>query len=390
MSVADIVRIMASIFVSVASLQKEEQVMKPNRRFPSIISCMLVSCIGASVLTLLPAPAFAQDNPSPHPGQTALAVAVGWEHLAIGDVEFGGKYDYNQSLSPLVEINEQQDGNFNGVRTDVALSTPAQLFGWSHGLASLKGHHSWHDDSTTFNCVSGSVSASCDGTSLFEPGTADNNSLGIGTGETVTYFTDRTVRHWGVALETSPANMHTGDLQHRLGVGYRAIDQDMDLVSAWSLSASNQLYDEMLDTGYLGAYWGIDGRRALADGLQLVYSGEAGVYWARTDYQGALTQTDLAGTLSQSLSLDRNDTAFIGALNLAVEKQFEGFTLSGFVRGEYYSYAPQMAYNQTDRTVAFPSGFSLSGPNVETSIDDRDAWSLTVGGALRIPVGSVR
>ena len=103
-----------------------------------------------------------------------------------------------------------------------------------------------------------------------------------------------------------------------------------------------------------------------------------------------MTQTDFVGTFSQSLGLDRDEAAFIGALNLAIEKQFQTFTLAGFVRGEYYSYAPQMAYNQTDRVTDFPGGYSISGPNDGTRIDEADAWAFAVGVAVSVPLGSAR
>jgi hypothetical protein len=357
--------------------------MKLYRRFPPRISCILASCAGACILA---PPASAQDIGASQPWPAAVTGAVGWEHLGVGNVEFGGKYDFNTTASPIVATNEQQDGNFNGVRTDVMLSAPVQAFGWSEAIVRVKGFYAPHDDSTVVNCVSASESAACDGTPLFDPSSVDNNSLGLGTGETVTYRTDRNVQHWGASLEAASANAMAGDLQHGFGIGYRAIGQDMDLSSLFSTSGLSQDYDEALDTHYLGLYWGMNSERALSDGLRLTLGGEAGLYWARTDYDGTQTQTDLTGPLSQSLSLDEDKAAFIGALNLGIEKPFRRFTLSGFMRGEYYSYAPEMAYNQTDAAAGFPGGFSIAGPNSGTSIGDRDAWSFTVGGAVRVPL----
>jgi hypothetical protein len=337
--------------------------------------------VQAAALTVLSQSALAQASDAS--GQTTFALGVGWEHLRVGSVQFGGTYNETLATSPLVSTNEQQDGNFNGVRTDASLGAPASSFGLPDGIVSLRGFYAWHQASTNLDCHSVSKSATCDGVPLFDPGTG-NHTLGtFGAGETAAYATDRTVQHWGVALETEPNSLRIAGLSNRLGIGYRAIDQDMSLTSTWSQSTNRQHYDETLDTGYLGAYWGMSGRHPLSHGLDLVYAGDAGIYWAHTSYDGALSQSDFLGSLSQGLSLDRDEAAFIGALSLGVEQQFSCFTLAGYARGEYYSYAPQMAYNQTERT----SGI-LTGRNDGTRIDSTDAWDVTVGAGVSVPLGS--
>jgi hypothetical protein len=59
------------------------------------------------------------------------------------------------------------------------------------------------------------------------------------------------------------------------------------------------------------------------------------------------------------------------------------------VRGEYYSYAPQMAYNQTNRGTDVTPDINIFGPNVGTHIDDTSAWSVTVGVGASVPLGSL-
>lgn len=296
----------------------------------------------------------------------------------MGAVEFGGKYNYLVPGIPLVSTNKQQDGNLNGMRTDAIFSAPAQLFGLN-GVLNLKGFYTWFSDTTTLACTSDSLSANCDGVSLFEPSLADNNTLGA-DGVGATYLTRRKVQHWGMAFEGAPVDARIANLQQQFGIAYKAIDQDMNLTSTWEVGGHRQDYNERLNTGYLGPYWGASGRQTLSAGMDLIYGGEAGVYWAHTTYGGALNQTDFSGTYSQNLKLKRNKVPFIGTLSLALEQQFQDFVLAGYASGEYYSYAPQMAYNQTDHTGGV---VIIHGPNNSTHICDTNAWAFTVGVRLR-------
>jgi hypothetical protein len=359
-----------------------------RRAFRFLKTCFLAAGAVIMISALPTNPAWSEEDPLMPPPRTTLSVDAGWEHLWLGDVVFGGKYDYDVEPSGLVGGNELQDGGLDGVRIDLALRRATHVLNWPDAVVGLKGFYAWHDASATRLCQSDASDAACDGTSLFDPDPDANNSLGSGVGETVTYDTDRDVRHWGVALEVAPLAASARRVQPRVGVAYRAIDQDMDLTSIWSLSANGQQYSESLDTGYLGAYLGAGGRHDLGPGLVLTVDAEAGVYWAHTDYHGALHQQDFSGSVNQTLGLDNDEAAVIAMLDLGLEKQLGTFVLAGFVRGEYYSYAPQMAYNQTDRSLGFPSGFSLLGPNDGTHIEDHEAWSLTVGGRVRIPFGS--
>jgi hypothetical protein len=365
--------------------------MTHHQRFPLLATCLFASCLGTSTLTLCPQGAAAQESSTIQVGPTTFSLGVGWEHLRAGGVRWGGTYEQLASPFPLISTEEQHDGQFNGVRLDAALTAPARLFGLPDGLVSFKGFYGWHDASSRVDCTSTSAAASCDGVPLFDPSPAINHTLGSGPGEVATYATDRELRHWGVALEAALSALRIGSLQNRFGIGYRALNQSMTLSSTWSLSDHSQYYTETLDTGYLGAYWGLSGRHSLMENLDFIFSSEAGIYWAHTDYDGALNQRDFSGSYSQHLSLDRDKAAFIGALSLGLERRFVGFTMMGYARGEYYSYAPKMAYNQTDYDVPGypPSGIALLGPNDGTRIGSTDAWSVTVGLGVKVPLASL-
>lgn len=349
------------------------------------IFALMMACLEVLALVVFALPAFAQAvSTIEGGGQATFDFGVGLEHLKIGAVKFGGKYDYNSALPlPLVSTTEQQDGKLNGVRTDAMFSTPGRLFGLN-GVVNLKGFYSQFRDRSTLDCIFESLSANCDATSLFDPDETANNTLGTNNAG-ATYETNRKVQHWGLALEVAPTDEQIDRLQQRLGIGYRAIYQDMHLTSTWQLSVNSQNYHEKLNTHYLGVYWGEGGRHILSNNLELIYSGDAGIYWARTTYDGALNQTDFAGTFSQDLSMKRDKATFIGALDVALRKKFQGFALLGYIRGEYYSYAPEMAYNQTNRGGAGGNATVILGPNDGTHIDNTKAWNVMIGAKLSVP-----
>ena len=113
--------------------------------------------------------------------------------------------------------------------------------------------------------------------------------------------------------------------------------------------------------------------------------GEAGLYWANTDYEGNYNATvsQFANAIvNQSLSLSDDELAVIAALKFSAEKDMGRYKLAGFVRGEYISYAPRMAYNDADPFNTLPN----RGINNGTSIDDSDAWTFSAGARLTVPL----
>ena len=87
--------------------------------------------------------------------------------------------------------------------------------------------------------------------------------------------------------------------------------------------------------------------------------------------------------VSQALSLDSDELAFIGVVKAALEKDFGLFRLAGFGRLEYISSAPDIAYNDLD-TVA---GAPMTSGDDETRLGDRYAYSLSTGARITVPMG---
>jgi hypothetical protein len=83
--------------------------------------------------------------------------------------------------------------------------------------------------------------------------------------------------------------------------------------------------------------------------------------------------------------LKRNKAAFVGGLDVALRKQMQGFALSAYLRGEYYSYAPQINYNQTNLGNGGSSAITIFGDNDGTHINNTKAWDVTIGVMLSAP-----
>jgi hypothetical protein len=174
------------------------------------------------------------------------------------------------------------------------------------------------------------------------------------------------VRHWGTSVDLGlPSIGPAGgtSFEPRIGLGYRAIDETMDMSNVWPGASSNrQDYHEHLKTTYVGLSVGIGGSTDVGHGLTLKYDAETGPY-------------DLA------IDLNKQKISYISALRIGLEKHVGKVVVSGFVRGEFYSYAPAVAYNQSQTGV-----FNYTGPNDGTSLKDSTARSVTVGIDVTVPV----
>ncbi|MFD1696437.1 hypothetical protein [Roseibium aestuarii] len=225
-------------------------------------------------------------------------------------------------------------------------------------------------------------------------GTLGANTMGLDT--------DRTINAWGGALEAR-WSLAPGAADHiKASNSYLAFGADVrgfyqDLSSSMSGTIVNVRYNEDLNTNYFGAFaaYGRDYSPfllgALWDklGLESSFRLQAGVYYARTDYSGTLSQTGTTcagcGDVSGSLSLDSNDVSFIGGLTLETRKRFSPrTTLSLTSNMELNSFVPKMEYNQTDLGAA-----AITAPERRsgTSIDSGVGFSMRSMLRLSIKLG---
>jgi len=321
-----------------------------------------------------------------------------YEYLALPDVRFINRY-FLPGASGGVARQEfrNDDGDFDGFRIDGGVSN-IPIMGGAY-LMGVKGFFAWHDDKTELQCASNAAAVPPLSLCLANP-LIDNTAIvqavsaggGGGAGNTQQFTTDRNVDHWGVAIEVArgPAGL-------KAGPAFRRIDQDLTITGR-EISAGpggpdpyQLTYSEDLATNYWGAFVGADGSIDLGGGWSLLADGEAGLYWADTDYSGSYVVTNaFAGgvvnpNVNQSLSLESDELAFIGVLKAALEKDFGMFKLAGFGRFEYISSAPDVGYNDLDTAVGV---IAVQGAEDETRIGERYAVAASAGVRLIVPMGS--
>jgi len=107
------------------------------------------------------------------------------------------------------------------------------------------------------------------------------------------------------------------------------------------------------------------------------------IYHAETDYSGSLREAGFPGFVDSNAKASDDEVAFIGGLTLETRKQIgRRAALSLKSEYEYYSYVPEMNYNDTSQ-----GGATLTGPIVGTSIGDDDAFSARTSLRLTIKLG---
>jgi len=317
-----------------------------------------------------------------------------YEFLNLPDVKFVNQYNLPGGLALTVDeefIND--NGNFNGFRFDGGIDN-ISIMGGAYVMG-VRGFFAWHDDKSDLECTNPPAAP---GTGRFCFATPLTNNPNIFQdassvfSSTNLYTTERDVNHWGIAVDIAQ-----GPSGLRAGPAFRRIDQDTTITGSQINNAGGifvdpfQLtYSEDLETNYWGGFVGFDGGVDLGGGWSLLADAEAGLYWADTDYSGNYVVTN-AATLAtvnpntnQSLSLDSDELAFIGVLKTSLEKDFGAFKLAGFGRVEYISSAPDMAYNDLDTR----NGVVFSqGPDDETRIGERYAYTASVGARVTVPMG---
>ena len=312
-----------------------------------------------------------------------------YEFLNLPNVQFINNYFFVAGLDGVARQEFVNDnGDFDGFRIDGGISN-IPIMGGAYVMG-VKGFFAWHDDSTELQCtglsaIPGSV---CLANPLIDnPAIIQAVTLGAGTTQ---FSTKRDVDHWGVAIEVAQ-----GPMGLKVGPAFRRIDQDITItgrqINPIIADPFQLTYSETLETNYWGAFVGADGSIDLGSGWALVADGEAGLYWANTDYSGsyvvtnAFTARAINPNVNQSLSLESDELAFIGVLKAALEKDFGMFKLAGFGRVEYISSAPDVGYNDLDLA---PGGGAIQGSEDETRIGERYAVAASAGVRLIVPMGS--
>lgn len=370
------------------------------------ISIFRVSYLTLAIawVALFPIPAQAQQQGSMQVGSSTVSVGAGPARLTLPDVEFMSFTDLDNGFIPSRNtIRKFSDGHDFGEETgwNVSGSITVPVSGFGNPILSLNGFHSRIDDSDSAQCESNPPGAtSCKFTALIDNPNENNTLSSTVAGSAFTTSTDREVAHWGVSAESkwqlgetvmgitqSPKRRYMA-----LGVDFRGIDQDVSILGTNTNPGGGQpnlvTYSERLDTQYAGVYasWGGDyslpflSNLTAGLGLQSSFLLRGGVYYADTDYSGAISS--IGRGAAQALNLSRDDTAFIGGIVLETRKRIgRRAVLSLKSEYEYYSWVPEMHLNDTDVS----PGNTFQGINNGTRIGSEDAFSART--ILRLTFG---
>lgn len=329
-------------------------------------------------------------------GNATVTVGGGTAILGLPDIKYshelttaGGVFPVSNQFTDSDDFIDEIGWNVNG-----AIAVP---MGTNKTIVA-KGFWSNIEDDDSFSCVR-TGPLFCSFANIVDNPTI-GQSLAADSGTLFTTNTEREVDHWGGALESqwtlAPGVMGVTQAPNRryfaLGADVRGIDQELAIDASLTLNGApaTGTYREDLDTRYYGAYaaWGGDLSPFLFKGLwgrwglQSSFRLQGGIYHADTDYDGRYSANGVGAVFpdTSTLSLSDDDVAFIGGLTLETRKRIgERTTLSLKSEYEYYSYVPDMRYNNND------IGGGIPGTQVGTVISDDDAFSARM--SLRLTIG---
>ncbi len=342
-----------------------------------------------------------------------VKLGIGWSMLHLDKTEFTAVTDF--FVTETIDHVEDHDGELNGYRLsgEIAGLLPHMRGSWQIDTA-VKGFYSRYEDEQNSRCTF-TEDTDCAFFPLFDPNPEGRiPPSGSGKQDPGNYApdlsggffsdwrttTDREAVHWGVAVEwrftramqqqvslkDAPQPV-ASPFQWRVGLGARQLDQETSLTSVdFGPTADPVTLDDDLDTTYYGAYVGFTTARELGRGYRLSLSGETGLYYSDTDYHGRYTATDTlgGGPIAQSISLDDTSPAFIGLLNLSLEKQLTWGSVGLFGEAEWISHVPTVLHNDTDRNGGFP--FDTIGNQDGTELGNSSAFTYTLGAKVSVPL----
>jgi hypothetical protein len=341
-----------------------------------------------------------------------LQFGIGASGLRLDDVEFAAITDF--FVTEVQDHQSNHDGDFNGYKLTGELTglLPHRRGEWLAALA-VRGFYARYEDEQQTRCVF-TADTDCAFFPLFDPDpTGVSTPGGSGSGG---FFSDwqttanREAVHWGVAVEfdlshagasapgsfkdapaslkDAPVAVEPAPFQWRAGLAVRRLDQKLSLISVDSGPTQDPVtLNDNLDATYYGGYVGFSTWKPLSAGFRVKLSGETGLYYADANYKGAYTASASLGDdspIAQSVTLSDSAPAFIGLLNVLLEKDLGPVTLGLFGEAEWISYVPKVLYNDTDLNGGVP--FDVVGFQNGTALGEGSALSYTVGARLSVPL----
>ena len=383
---------------------------------------LIAGLLMTSGAALIATPALATD--SMQVGNATITVGGGLARLTLPDIEFT-----QQSTVPGLDTifkheNEDIAWKYGWALEGVGEVAVDSMFGVD--TIGIRGFYADYEDTTTLNCGLNNGPTVCSVTNIVDDPTAQNKfglvDLGIGLAPVpqagASLRTEREVDHWGIALEGKSGAPNalaiTSNSFVALGGDYRTIEQDIRIRGQNALGTNPNSppagivafnYTEDLDTDYWGAYiaGGADyelpffGGMTSGLGLKTSIRGQVGIYYVDADYTGRYSSegSSLLFSLNQppvgvpfadsgNLSLSTDDVAVIAGVTLETQMPItRRAAVSLKSTYEYYSWVPDMQYNDTD----VDGSIVHTGENTGTRIGDDDAFASRTTANLTILLG---
>ena len=307
---------------------------------------------------------------------TTISVGGGVQYLSLPDIRFN--FITNDTGTTLRKYNNSNFEEYGPAAT-ARIETPIGQWGSQTVFGAVHGFFASIEDSERHTCHPGAAT-SCSYDNIVDTDIRDKfparGNLGpLGAGALLTN-TSRDVDFWGVGLEAKVAGPQRNyglvrQIYWAAGGDVRGLDQDIGIRGSDNLQGRIFDYSENLDTTYYGGYLALGGEYSLFPslyagwGLRSFLTAQVGVYDAETDYSGHYRTP--AGPLvpppaNSRLSLSDSNVAVIASVKSETRKQFGPRTsLSWLSEYEWYSWAPEMHYNDSDvigGVDAFPGRFS--------------------------------
>lgn len=348
-----------------------------------LIRMLAVATLGAAVFA---SAAQAQDMTTATFNGTTVYIGGGFQFLSLPDIKFTGVANQNG-------FRRQKNSEFSeyGPAAGAGIETAIGHWNGMRVTAGVKGFYTWLENTDRTRCRTGGNGACV----AIDP---SGETLLLAVGVPTVTKTDRDVNYWGGSAELkfgSAEPVHVKPNLYRndyfiIGADVRGIDQDNKLVSTVSgagLGGPAFVYNETLDTTYVGGYVGFGGEYSfgfipgvknvggLYDrlGLRTFINVRGGLYNAETDYDGRYS---LFSGFANKTFKSSDELAFIGTVSLETRKQIGMRTsLSLWTDYEYISSVPKLRYADFNGT---------------TRIEDDWAWGSRTMLRLNVGLGSAQ
>ena len=329
------------------------------------------------------------------PSGAALTVAGGYSWFDLPEAKMvtvvGGPL-FNQAGGQRTTAS----GGMDGWRMDAGLENFASsaLFNGYTLAFGVRGFYANYQNGTHTHCMYGATT-DCAFVNIvdFDP-TQSNNTGPFGD---LSSFATRNVDYYGVSVDMRVGTWHGGGLKDsgpvaepspfKVGVAIRGLDETTKLSAQDPLVSAPVKYSEKVNTQYYGGFVGYEQSYPVSDGWHFGVDATAGLYYASSQYQGwysayapvGFVYLQDYGTAADSMVAP----SFIGTLKVSLDRDLGWGTAGVFGQGEYLSYVPRIAYNNSDQG-DFLMSWPISGSQTGTRIKSDDAFNYTTGVKLSI------